>query len=76
MKIFFVYDFLLEIQSELEELKIKKVYLFDPPSTTKLSNGSESETSSFGTVQLHEQLKTCSIQPPKPIPYNAKRIYS
>jgi hypothetical protein len=62
----------------LKELKINKVYLFDPQesSTKKLSNGTESEVSSMETVQLYEQFEACSIKPPKPIPYNLKRIHS
>jgi hypothetical protein len=31
-------------------------------------------SSSFETVQLYEQFETYSTRPPKPIPYDAKRI--
>ncbi len=57
-------------------MNIKKVYLFDPKltSTTTLSNGSESISSSFETVQLYEQFEVCSTQPPKLFPYDIKRI--
>lgn len=66
----FVY---IEIQSELDELNIKKIYLFDPPQTsrTKLTNGIDS---GLEPVQLYEQFEACSIEPPKPIPYNPKRM--
>ncbi len=68
--------FRLEIESELKQLKINKVYLFDPQEslTTKLSNGTESEVSSFETVQLYEKFESCSTKPPKTLPYNLKRI--
>ncbi len=59
----------IEIESELKELDIKKVYLFDPKPTTIL------RSSSFETIQLYEQFEACSTQPPKPIPYDFKRIY-
>jgi hypothetical protein len=66
----------IEIESELKALNINKVYLFDPKetSTTNLNNHSESISSSFETVQLYEQFDSCSIQPPKSLPYDSKRI--
>lgn len=69
----FSFEFLLEIKSELKELNIKKVYLFDAKqtSTNQMSNGIGS--SSFETIQLYERLESCSTQPPKPIPYDLKR---
>ena len=68
--------FYIEIQSELDELNIKKIYLFDPPQTskTKPTSGADSEISSSEPVQLYEQFEGCSIEPPKPIPYNPKRM--
>ncbi|CAF3362105.1 unnamed protein product [Rotaria socialis] len=65
---------LSEIGSELKELNIKKIYLFDPKSTStnKMSNGIESVSSSVETVQLYEKFEICSVQPPKPIPYDLK----
>ncbi|CAF1183492.1 unnamed protein product [Rotaria sordida] len=62
-----------EIESELKELNINKVYLFDSKNklTTNISNGCTSILS-FETIQLYEQLEKCSIQPTKPIPYNLK----
>ncbi|CAF3374128.1 unnamed protein product [Rotaria sp. Silwood1] len=62
-----------EIESELKELNINKVYLFDTKhkSTTNISNGCTS-ISSFETVQLYEKLEQCSAKPTKPIPYNLK----
>ncbi|UJR35625.1 hypothetical protein I4U23_028375 [Adineta vaga] len=64
-----------EIEAELKELDIKKVYLFDPKesSTTKIHNSnSESISTSFETIQLYEQLQVCSIQPPNPLPCDFK----
>ncbi|CAF2777033.1 unnamed protein product [Rotaria sp. Silwood2] len=60
-----------EIESELKELNINKVYLFDAKhqSTTNISNGCTS-ISSFETIQLYEKLEECSSRPIKPIPYN------
>lgn len=67
--------FVLEIESELKELNINKVYLFDPKpvANAKISNGHSSSSSDFETVQLYERLERCSTQPTKPIPYNLKR---
>lgn len=62
----------IEIESELQELNLKKVYLFDSK-PTKISNGCTS-ISPFETVQLYERLERCSTQPTKPIPFNLKRI--
>ncbi|CAF0945950.1 unnamed protein product [Adineta steineri] len=61
---------LSEIESELKELDIKKVYLFDSKPTLKIKSNSIS--SSFETVQLYEQFESCSIQPPKSLPYDLK----
>ncbi|CAF0978627.1 unnamed protein product [Rotaria magnacalcarata] len=67
-------EILSEIGSELKELNIKKIYLFDPKSTStnKMSNGIESVSSSVETVQLYEKFEVCSAQPPKPIPYDLR----
>ncbi len=62
---------MIEIESELKELNINKVYLFDPKHT-KISNGHTS-ISSLQTSQLYERLERCSTQPTKPIPYDLKR---
>ncbi|CAF3381809.1 unnamed protein product [Rotaria sp. Silwood1] len=64
-----------EIESELKESNVKKVYLFDPKQTTateQIKNSAESISSSFDVVHLYEQLEVCSTQPPKPIPYDLK----
>jgi acyl-CoA synthetase (AMP-forming)/AMP-acid ligase II len=63
----------IEIEAELKELNIKKVYLFDPKPTS--TDPPESISSSFETVQLYEQFQVCSTAPPKPIPYDLKRIF-
>ncbi len=70
-------EFLLEIEFELKELNINKVYLFDSKhisTTTQISNGCSSVSSSLETIQLYERLERCSTQPTKPIPYDLKRI--
>ncbi|CAF0720046.1 unnamed protein product [Rotaria sordida] len=63
-----------EIESDLKELNIKKVYLFDPKQTTaeQINNTTESISSSFELVPLYEQLEVCSTEPPNPIPYDMK----
>ncbi len=69
-------EFLLEIEFELKELNINKVYLFDSKhisTTTQISNGCSSVSSSLETIQLYERLERCSTQPTKPIPFDLKR---
>ena len=70
--------FQIEIQSELNELQLKKVYLFDPKVTNlgKYSNGEHSlGSTTFETISLYERLEQCSKKPTKPIPYDLKRKY-
>ena len=62
--------FYLDIRSELNEVNINKVYLFDPPE----SKTSNDDSTSSEPVQLYEQFASCSSQPPKKLPYDAKRI--
>lgn len=64
--------FYLDIQSELNEVNINKVYLFDPPQP----KSSKDDSTTSGAVQLYEQFESCSSQPPKKLPYDAKRIDS
>ncbi|CAF1136945.1 unnamed protein product [Adineta ricciae] len=60
-----------EIENELKELNINKVYLFDPkPNST--TNGHAS-ISDIETVHLYESLKQCSTKPPKPIPFDLQQ---
>ena len=62
----------IEIEHELKELNIEKIYLFDPKYTLT-GNG---HTSAFETVQLYERLEGCSTQPTKPIPYDVRRTFN
>ncbi|CAF0866595.1 unnamed protein product [Adineta ricciae] len=59
---------LSEIENELNELGINKVYLFDP----KESITTNETSTSFESIQLYDQLQVCSTQPPKPLPYDLK----
>lgn len=61
----------VEIEPELKELKLNKIYLFDPK-FAKISNG-HSSILPFETVQLYDKLERCSALPPRPIPFNLKR---
>ena len=65
---------MIEIEAELKELNMNKIYLFDPK-FTKMSNGHSNASSSspFETIQLYEKLERCSTLPPRPIPFNLKR---
>ncbi|UJR10258.1 hypothetical protein I4U23_014468 [Adineta vaga] len=62
-----------EIENELKELNINKVYLFDPKSTStiKITNGHTS-TNDFEAIHLYERLAQCSSKPTKPIPFDLK----
>jgi solute carrier family 27 (fatty acid transporter), member 1/4 len=67
-------EYSVEIESDLKELNMKKVYLFDSELTLKQKDeGNSRAASASKSIQLYEQLEGCSIEPPPPAPYDLKR---